>query len=57
MRTGFSDRLLDIAFKFAKVISVLLAMLLVLAFLGGIGWSVKQSMGGATQKTCASTRK
>ncbi len=47
MRTGFSDRLLDIAFKFAKVISVLLAMLLVLAFLGGIGWSVKQSMGGS----------
>lgn len=47
MNTGFSDRLLDIAFKFAKVISVLLAMLLVLAFVGGIGWSIKQSMGGS----------
>ena len=47
MRAGFSDQLLDIAFKFAKVISVLLAMLLVLAFLGGIGWSLKQSMGGS----------
>ena len=46
MQAGFSDRLLDIAFKFAKVISVLLAMLLVLAFLGGIGWSLKQSLGG-----------
>ena len=45
MRAGFADRLLDVAFKFAKVISVLLAMLLVLAFLGGIGWSIKQSMG------------
>ena len=37
MRAGFADRLLDVAFKFAKVISVLLAMLLVLAFLAGIG--------------------
>lgn len=46
MRAGFSDSLLDVAFKFAKIISVLLAMLLVLAFLGGIGWSLKQSMGG-----------
>ena len=46
MRAGFADRLLDVAFKFAKVISVLLAMLLVLAFLGGIGWSIKQSAGG-----------
>ena len=45
MRAGFADRLLDIAFKFAKVISVLLAMLLVLAFLGGIGWSLTQSVG------------
>lgn len=47
MQIGFSDRLLDIAFKFAKIISVLLAMLLVLAFLGGIGWSFKQSMGSS----------
>jgi hypothetical protein len=46
MQQGFSDRLLNVCFKFAKVISVLLAVLLVLAFLGGIGWSIKQSLGG-----------
>ena len=46
MRAGFADRLLDVAFRFAKVISVLLAMVLVLAFLGGLGWSIKQSAGG-----------
>lgn len=46
MRTGFSDQLLDVAFKFAKIVSVVLAMLLVLAFLGGIGWSIKQAVSG-----------
>lgn len=46
MHQGFADRLLNVCFKFAKVISVLLAILLVLAFLGGIGWSIKQSLGG-----------
>lgn len=50
MRTGFSDQLLDVAFKFAKIVSVLLAMLLVLAFLGGIGWSIKQALSGGGSK-------
>ena len=46
MQTVFADRLLDVAFKFAKIVSVLVAMVLILAFLGGIGWSIKQSVGG-----------
>lgn len=48
MQTGFADRLLDVAFKFAKIVSVLVAMVLILAFLGGIGWSIKQSVGGGS---------
>jgi hypothetical protein len=46
MNQGLADRLLNVCFRFAKIISVLLAVLLVLAFLGGIGWSIKQSLGG-----------
>jgi len=51
MQQGFADRLLNVCFKFAKIISVLLAILLVLAFLGGIGWSIKQSLGSGDRET------
>lgn len=46
MKTAFSDRVLDVAFKAAKIVSVFLALALVLAFLGGIGWSAMQIVGG-----------
>lgn len=46
MTIGFTDRLLNVAFRFAKIISVVLAGVLVLVFLVGIGWSIKKTLSG-----------
>lgn len=42
MTNGIADRLLNVAFKFAKGVSVFLAALLLIAFLVAIGLSVKK---------------
>lgn len=47
MTIGFTDRLLNVAFRFAKIVSVFLAGLLVLVFLIGIGWSIRKTMSGS----------